>query len=149
MPVDGRTGRNDAVIIVRVTLRFHQSLASTGRATHKIGIARSLAIERLCERLANDGHFMDAEVGIVHDGLPVQPPVRVERKAPASALVTGIGCARGVTLSHWSTQAPCTSAGKSTPAVSAKSSVPICRGQADENLDPIAGWRVCDRGGDA
>src|SRR5207249_5774381 len=65
------------------------------------------------------------------------------------AFVAGVGCARGVTLSHWSAQAAGASSGKSAAAVSAESSVPICRGQADEYLDPIAGRGVRDRGRDA
>src|SRR5256885_14926496 len=63
LPVDRRTSGHDPVVIIRVTLRFHQSLPPTRRATHEIRIARSLAIERLCERLAHHGHLMDAKIG--------------------------------------------------------------------------------------
>src|SRR2546427_6782707 len=146
MPVDRRAGRNDPIIIIRVTLRFHQSLAPTRRATHEIGIARSLAIENLRERFAHHGHFMDAEIGIVLDRLPVKTPVRVERKAAAAALVTGVGCPRSVTLDDRSAQAACAASGKSATAVSSKSSVPIRRAQADEYCDPIAGRTGRDRG---
>ena len=149
MPIDRRTSRDDPIIIIRVTLRFHQSLPPARRAADKIGIARRLAIERLRECLAHDVHLMDAEIGVVLDRLPVEPSVGVERKAAAAALVTGVRGACGVTLSHRPAQAAGASSGKSAPAVSAKPSVPIGGGQADENLDAITGRRMCDCGRNA
>ena len=91
MPVDGRTGGEDAVVVLRVALRLHQSLATARRAAHEIGIARGLAVERLRQRLAHHRHLVDAEVRIVLDGMPVQPAVGAQGEAPAAPFVAGVG----------------------------------------------------------
>lgn len=149
MPIDSRTAGDDAVVIVGVTLRFHQALAPTGRAAHKVGVTRGLAVEDLRECLAHDGHVVNAEIGIVADGLPVEAALRVEGKAAAAAFMAGVRCARGVTLGDGSAQAAGAAAGKSTAAVAAKSSVPVGDWQPDENFDAVTGRRVGDGGGDA
>ena len=76
------TAGEDAVVVGRIALRFHQALPAAGRAADKIRIARGLAIERLGERLADDGHLMDAEVREVVDLLPIEPAIGVSAKLP-------------------------------------------------------------------
>ena len=83
VPVDRRRRRHDAVVILRIALRLHQPLASAGGAAVEVGILRRHAVHRLRQRLAGDGHLVNADVRVVADGLPVQPAVGVERKVAA------------------------------------------------------------------
>src|SRR5207244_12838609 len=82
MPVDRRAGGDDSIVVIRVALGLHQTLAATGRAADKIGIARGLAIECLCECLTHHGHFVNAEISIIPDRLPVQRPFASSAKLP-------------------------------------------------------------------
>ena len=92
---------------------------------------------------------MNAEVSIIADRLPVQPAVCVECKAATAALMTSVGCACGVTKAHGPAQAIAASSRKSPTAISAKSSIPICRRQTDEHFHSISGGRMRDRCRDA
>jgi hypothetical protein len=90
-PVDGRRTRDDAVIVGRIALGFHQGLSATGRAAREIGTARGRAVEGLGQRLACLGHLMDADVRIVADQLPVEPAIGRQRETAAAAFMSGIG----------------------------------------------------------
>src|SRR6516164_4368476 len=124
MPVDGRTGGDDAVVVLRIALRFHQSLATARRAAHEIGIARAFAVERLRQRLTHHGHLMDAEVRVVLDGMPVQPTVSSQGKAPATPLVSGVGGGRRVARTQRPAQTIGIPARISTPAGSVEPPIP-------------------------
>ena len=136
MPVDGRTGGDDAVVVLGVALRFHQSLATARRAAHEIGSARGLAVERLRQRLTHHRHLMDAEVRVVLDGMPVQPAVSSQGKAPATPFVSGVGGGCRVARTQRPAQAIGIPAEIPTPAGSLEPPIPALRGQGDEHLHP-------------
>ena len=52
------------------------------------------AVHRLRQRLAGDGHLVNADVREIADRLPVQASVGVERERAVAALVSGVGRAR-------------------------------------------------------
>src|SRR5262245_2764767 len=83
-----RTDRN-AVVILRVKLRFRKPLFSGCRATREVGSPGGLPVIRLCDLFAFYGHFMDRAIHEVGQFLGMaERPTRVE----CSALVSGVRC---------------------------------------------------------
>ena len=149
LPVDRGTAGENAVVIFGKTLCFHQTLAAASGATNEIGIARFFAVKRFGERFADDGHFVNAEVGVVLNGVPIEAAIFIERKTPAAAFVAGVGCAGDVTLARRTDHARGITADITAAAVAAEASVPISEWKGDPNFDAIFGGRMSDRGGDA
>ena len=97
-PVDGRRGRQDPVVVVRVALRLGQALTPAGRAAVEVGVAGRPSVEGGGDRLADHGHVVDAQIRVVADELPVEAVVGVEGERTAPADVSGVGRAGGVAL---------------------------------------------------
>ena len=147
-PIDcGATGEN-AVIVFRIPLRLHQALAPAGGAADKIRVARRLAVKRRRERLADDGHLVDAEVGVVADLLPVEPTVGVESEGTAAALVTGVGRGGGKPLGDRTAKAIGAATVKAATAVAHETSVPVLQREGDPDGHAIGRGRMRHHGGD-
>jgi hypothetical protein len=57
----GRAG-DDAVVVVRVPLRLHQPLPSSGRTADEVRQARRIAVEGFDDGLRLDGGFVDRAI---------------------------------------------------------------------------------------
>ena len=88
----GGASHIDAVVILGIALRFHQSFFATGRAAVEVGVLRRLAVERLDDGLALHRHLVNAARTVVDDLLQVLHP---RGRIP---LVAGVGAADGVAL---------------------------------------------------
>src|ERR1700761_6422960 len=67
----------EAVIIVRETLRLHQRVLAAGRAAGHRGLVRMMRIERIDDLLAPDRHQMDRPVAEILD--PLRMPEQAGR----------------------------------------------------------------------
>ena len=131
-PVDCGGGGHDAVVVTGIVLRFHQSLTPARRAPVEIGISRRDAVHRFGQRLAGHGHLVNPDMSVVPDELPVQPAVRIQREAPAPALVARIRRARGVAECHRPIHSVFVSTRETSASGSQKASVPV----GGRNRDP-------------
>src|SRR5205085_3208103 len=120
-----------------------------GRAADEIGIARRLAVERFRQRLARDGHLVNAEIRVVDDGLPILPPTRVEREPATPALVPGVRRARAEAKPDWPAQTVRMPAEKPAAPSALKASVPIGEWQPDPNFHAVSRGRMRDDRRDA
>ena len=65
IPVHSRSSRNDPIVIIRIHLRFHQTLSSTSRTALPVGILWRRSIEALRDSLADDRHVVHRATGKV------------------------------------------------------------------------------------
>src|SRR5262249_48696674 len=93
--VKDRRADNDRVEIVRVSLRFHQSLTSTGRATFEVGELRVRPIVGLYNSLGRIRSQMDRSISEVDSLVEIVSERRVRFGA---AVMTRIGIRDGVAL---------------------------------------------------
>jgi hypothetical protein len=149
MPIDGGAAGEDAVVIFRKALGFHEGLASAGGGAGEIRITRGLAIKFLRQRFADDRHFVNAEVSIVDDQLPIVSALVVERETAAAAFMAGVSGGSGEALRGRSRQTLRRAADEAAAAGAAETAVPIREREGDPDFDVIAGGRVRDGGGDA
>ncbi len=95
--VDG-SPRHDAVEVVRIPLRLHQTLTAAGGTSLKVGELRGFAVVGARNRLAGHGGQMHGPVAEVDFGLPVVPSER--RPWLDAVVVTGVAVGDGVAFSH-------------------------------------------------
>ena len=134
-----RTG-NDAVIVFRISLRFHQSHAAAGGATFEVGVFRALVIEDLDQFFAFERHLVRGSVSEIDHLLGM-----TDGPVPALVLMTGVGARRRVSepqsLRHVVRQA-LNRAGKTTVPDAHELAIPaFCRRQPQLHIDERIGCR--------
>ena len=100
------------------------------------------------ERLAHDGHVVNAQIGVIDDALPILPAIGVERETAAAAFMPRVRRPGGEPACDRAAQAAGSAARESAAAISLKASVPIREREPDPDLDAIARRRMRDNGGD-
>ncbi len=85
----GRAGEN-AVIVVREALRLHQCVLAAGGASGEIGLTRALAVERVGDLLAPQGHQVDRPEAEILDPLGMPEQARRRRRRIAERNREGI-----------------------------------------------------------
>ena len=81
-PVIRRRAGDDAVIVLRETLRFHQRFPAAVRTASEIGVRGSFPVIGFDDRLGRRGRLMDRTPAEIHDLLGMaESPARVERTA--------------------------------------------------------------------
>ena len=89
--IECRCAGDDAVEILRETLRFLECLSSTGRATIEVRELGAIAIVSRNDRLGLHGHFVDRPVA------KVDQLFRTLHPWAAAAFMPSIGAGRGIT----------------------------------------------------
>ena len=91
-PEVGRIAADDAVVVVREALGFHERLLAALRAADKVREPRARAVEGLGDRLALQGHLVRCSIREIDDQLGVaESPDSVR----IGDLVAGIGAGCG------------------------------------------------------
>src|SRR5258707_1530668 len=93
--VVGGCAGDDAVEVLRVTLRGHQSLPSAGGAAFPIRQARATSIIGRNQCFGRDGGFVNSAIGEVGDLIRM-----AECKSATAAGMTGVGGRAGITLAN-------------------------------------------------
>ena len=94
-PVVGRVAGDEAVEVLGIALRLHQTLLAALGAADVVGVLRRLAVIRARNRLAVHGRHVRAAMAEIGDEVrPAEGPRGIER---AGADVAGVGARSGIT----------------------------------------------------
>ena len=83
-PDIGGRARDNAVVVGRIPLRFHQPLSSAGRTTNEVREPRAAAVEGLDDALGLDGRFVNGTIPEVDDEFGMAQRPRSSRRRVAS-----------------------------------------------------------------
>ncbi len=128
--VGGRSGE-DAIVILGITLGFHQRLAASVRASREIGPFQRLAVERLHDALGIHCHLVNAAIAVVGNFFEM-----IQRPGCVRAGVTCIGTGGGVALADGRGEIGVVDiTGETTVALPLELAFPAALRQPDLDLD--------------